>query len=100
MCCCAGVDADGRAIALEDPIVARRHQDILKVARDPVRLVDRMLDMVDIFGTDLPRDAALRSSLVQAVSLLQQRRADGAVAACLGGELAETAAHKAELSRS
>jgi fructuronate reductase len=97
MCCCADAEAeadaasragaDGRALALEDPVAARWRQDVREVAHDPQRLVDRLLARVEVFGTDLPRDAALRAALVYAVWLLRRRAVRGAVAACVGGEL-------------
>ena len=91
MCCCAGVDEAGRPFAMADPVATQLRHQMGQAVRDPARLVDVLLNTAEIFGDDLPRDVALRSSLTYAVSLLQQRGASGAVAACLAGELLDPA---------
>jgi fructuronate reductase len=85
MCCVAGRDDAGRPIAVTDHLCATLQRRAADAHDDPARLVGLLLELHAIFGDDLPRDAGLRRALTDAVTLLQQRGARGAVAACVAG---------------
>jgi len=88
MRCIAGHDDAGMAFSVPDALCARMQRRVADARDDPPRLVDVLLALPSIFGDDLPRDEKLRRELIQAVSLLQQRGARGAVAACVAGLVA------------
>ncbi len=58
-----GIDEKGTAIEVKDPL-AGRFRDITAVAgTDPSALVDGLLGLTEIFGTDLPANASFRSTV-------------------------------------
>lgn len=87
MRCVAGQDDSGELIPLPDHLCIKLKRRAVEGASDPVRLVELLLSLPEIFGNDLPRDDGFRSALTAAVAVLQQRGARGAVAACMSGML-------------
>ncbi|WP_208179729.1 mannitol dehydrogenase family protein [Sinorhizobium medicae] len=66
-----GLDEAGGTIDVRDPHAGR----IAELARgldEPDRIVDALLTMADVFGTDLPASAPLRSALIKALAGLLQ----------------------------
>ena len=59
-----GVDENGEAIDVRDPMAARFSAIAAEAGRDPERLVDGFIGLREIFGTDLPADGAFRGLLV------------------------------------
>lgn len=88
MRCIAGHDDFGGPIFVPDHLCATLQRSAADAHDDPRRLVDLLLGLPSIFGDDLPRDIGLRRSLIDAVTMLRQRGARGAVAACVSGMLA------------
>ncbi len=52
----AGVDEQGRAIDLRDPLAPRLAEIAAAAAKEPDRLADGLLGLVTVFGDDLPAD--------------------------------------------
>lgn len=70
-----GIDEAGRSIDVRDPLAARFQAIGAGAGRDPGRLVDGYLEIVDVFGRDLPADDRFRSEVTAALARLL---ADGA----------------------
>ena len=79
MRCIAGLDDAGKAMALDDELGALLRRQVADVADDPVALVDRLLEVRQVFGDALPRDADLRRALKDAAALLHRRGARAAL---------------------
>jgi fructuronate reductase len=85
MCYAAGLHWQGKPIEVGDPLAAvttaigRRHGD------EPAALVGAMLNLKEVFGTDLAADAATRTRLTQLVAQLRAAPARDAVAALVAG---------------
>jgi fructuronate reductase len=69
-------DDAGRNLRVDDPL-AERITEVLDDATDPARIVDRLLNLTEIFG-DLSADNTLRGLLIEALSELTR---GGALAA-------------------
>lgn len=65
-----GRDIQGRSLPLEDPLADRLRAAAALGVDDPGRLVDSMLDVHEIFGTDLPDHDGFRAALVDHVARL------------------------------
>jgi fructuronate reductase len=59
----AGVDEQGRAIEVRDPLAPRLRAVWDAAAGAPERVVDGLLAVSEVFGEDLPRHAPLRAAL-------------------------------------
>jgi fructuronate reductase len=86
MRCLTGTDDAGHPIVLSDPLHGQ-FDGATAAAAGPAALVDAALGLKEVFGEDLPHDIGLRRALTQAVSVLQQSGARGAVMACVAGTL-------------
>jgi fructuronate reductase len=73
-----GVDEQGRAIDVRDPLAARLRQICEAAGGDPAALVDGLLQVAAVFGDDLPRHAGFRAALTAHLAALLGR---GALAA-------------------
>lgn len=87
MQCVAGRDDAGGLISLPDALCAELRRSTAATAGDPAGLVELLMGRPEVFSDDLARDGGLRRTLVDAVAMLQQRGARGAVAACASGML-------------
>jgi fructuronate reductase len=67
-----GVDERGRPIDVSDPLAGRLKEISASAESDPERLVDGMLGLHDVFGEDLPRNEAFRTTLCAHVAALLQ----------------------------
>lgn len=67
-----GVDEQGRAVAIDDPLAARLKEITTDVGGSPERMVGGLLDVTEVFGDDLCRDALFRGVLVNHLRALLQ----------------------------
>ncbi|MGW5666559.1 mannitol dehydrogenase family protein [Micromonospora sp. NPDC003776] len=65
-----GRDVRGRDLPLNDPMADRLQAAAASADSDPQRLVDSLLHVPEIFGTDLPEHNGFRSALVEHVARL------------------------------
>ncbi|WP_199716621.1 mannitol dehydrogenase family protein [Micromonospora musae] len=65
-----GRDARGRELPLDDPLADRLRVAAAAGAGDPKRLVDSLLQVEEIFGTDLPEHDGFRGVLIDHVARL------------------------------
>ncbi|MEV6373517.1 mannitol dehydrogenase family protein [Micromonospora musae] len=65
-----GRDAHGRALPLDDPLADRLRVAAAAGAGDPKRLVGSLLQVEEIFGTDLPEHDGFRDVLIDQVARL------------------------------
>ncbi len=72
-----GVDEKGQPIEVKDPLAPRFKAIAESGGGDAVRLADGLLSINEIFGSDLPQDAAFRSLVVSHLTALLR---DGALA--------------------
>jgi fructuronate reductase len=79
MRCIAGHDDAGLPVSIDDELGEQLRARIVAVATDPSALVDRLLEIPEVFGQDLPRDKELRQDLRNAVALVQRLGARAAV---------------------
>ncbi len=56
-----GIDEKGQVIEVKDPLAAVFHQILAQAKGHPLRLVDGLLAVKEIFGSDLPRNDGFRS---------------------------------------
>jgi fructuronate reductase len=66
----SGVDEQGRAIAVSDPLAPTFAQIAAARAGDPAALAAGFLDLVPVFGTDLVGHAAFRAAVTRHVVAL------------------------------
>jgi fructuronate reductase len=76
----AGADDEGRPLPLEDPL-ADRLRGATAGARSPEAVVDALLGVPEVFGTDLRDDAGLRAQLADDLRDLERGGAAAAVRA-------------------
>ena len=74
-----GHDEAGRALPLDDPMASRLRAVVAPVAHDPAALVPAVLGIEEVFGRDLPADAALVGALTTALERLTQAGARAAL---------------------
>ncbi|MFD0783974.1 mannitol dehydrogenase family protein, partial [Micromonospora azadirachtae] len=65
-----GRDARGRELPLDDPLSDRLRAAAAAGAGDPKRLVGSLLQVEEVFGTDLPEQEGFRGVLVDHVARL------------------------------
>lgn len=70
-----GVDEQGGEIAVKDPLAMRLRSISESAGASPVRLVDGLLAVTEIFGNDLPRSERFREDLTAHLSSLFQNGA-------------------------
>jgi fructuronate reductase len=68
----AGRDEAGRELSLDDPLAARLRAAAAPVANDPAALVRMVLEIDEVFGDDLRRDAALADQLTAVLTRITQ----------------------------
>jgi fructuronate reductase len=68
----AGRDEAGRELPLDDPLAARLRAAAAPVANDPAALVRMVLEIDEVFGDDLRRDAALADQLTAVLTRIAQ----------------------------
>ncbi|SDB93167.1 fructuronate reductase [Raineyella antarctica] len=61
--------AGGLALPIDDPLADRLESEV-RGCSDPARVVDRLLDVHEVFGDDLPGNDAVRGELVEDVARL------------------------------
>jgi fructuronate reductase len=83
MYCVTGRPEAGGALTSSDTRAERMRQLARQAGPDPLRTVDALLSMTDVFGDDLPRHVALRHGLAEALAALQRHGPRGAVASQL-----------------
>jgi fructuronate reductase len=76
-----GVDEAGAPIEVKDPLAGRLRAIADGAGRDGGRLVDGLLAVGEVFGTDLPANAAFRDTLTRHVDALFARGALATAAA-------------------
>ncbi len=69
-----GADRRGRALPLDDPM-ADRLRAAVRDRREPAGIVEGLLGVGEIFGADLPEEAALRDCLTQELAELMAGQA-------------------------
>jgi fructuronate reductase len=70
-----GIDEQGKAIEVRDPLAARLRAIADSADRDPARLVAGLLGVTEIFGTDLPGNASFRDTVTAHLAALYQNGA-------------------------
>jgi fructuronate reductase len=68
----SGIDEQGRAIEVSDPLAATFRQIASSAGGNPASMAEGFLDLVAVFGTDLATDAAFRSVVCRNVVALFQ----------------------------
>ncbi|HEY4200139.1 MAG TPA: mannitol dehydrogenase family protein [Devosiaceae bacterium] len=76
-----GVDEKGEAIDVRDPLAARFKAIADAAGSDPAKLVDGLLAVREVFGSELPGNTVFRETLVRHLGSLFQRGAAATVAA-------------------
>jgi fructuronate reductase len=79
----SGPADDGRPLPVDDPLADRLRA--LAAVPDPARRADALLSVTEVFGTDLPADAAFRDRLVEHLECLLRQGVTSAVGAALAG---------------
>ena len=70
-----GVDEQGREIDVRDPLAARLRTISESAGGAPDQIVDRLLQLTEVFGDDLPRNQSFRAALISHLTSLFQRGA-------------------------
>jgi mannitol 2-dehydrogenase len=65
----SGVDEKGRPISIDDPIAQKLTRCAKKGGADPAAL----LELTEVFGTDLPRNAAFTAEVSRALKLIYEK---------------------------
>ncbi|WP_120010622.1 mannitol dehydrogenase family protein [Teichococcus vastitatis] len=79
ICCASGSTGQSEPVQMEDTLEHRLKAIGQAAGDDAERLTDLALSVEEAFGTELPRCAAFRADLVQAVTALQRGGARAAV---------------------
>jgi fructuronate reductase len=83
ICCASGRVGRCRTAEIEDPVCERMRLLGAAAGDDAERLTAAVLEMNDVFGSELPRHAPFRAELAHAVAMLQREGAIGAVSALM-----------------
>nr|WP_244557510.1 mannitol dehydrogenase family protein [Devosia lucknowensis] len=79
-----GVAEDGSDIDVRDPHALKMHAIAADAGDDPDALFDGLVGMTEVFGTDLPENAAFRAAVVAHLERLFDKGARETVAAVAG----------------
>src|SRR5690606_12803401 len=78
---CLGRDEQGREYAVDDPLAPRFAGIAAETPRDAAALVERFLEVREVFGGDLPGNARFRAQVTDALHDLLAHGAAAAVGA-------------------
>jgi fructuronate reductase len=70
-----GIDEQGRAIDVRDPLAVRLRTISASAGGAPGQIVDGLLGVAEVFGDDLPQDESFRAELTSHLTSLLQRGA-------------------------
>ena len=76
-----GIDEQGAPIDVKDPLAARLRSIADAAGRDAGRLADGLLEVSEVFGRELPKNAAFRGAVVAHLDSLFEHGAAATVAA-------------------
>jgi fructuronate reductase len=76
----AGVDEQGRAVAVQDPLGPRLKEIATREGLDAARLVPALAGFREVFGDDLPRDPRFLFAVTSALGSLISRGAGRTIA--------------------